>query len=190
MRINIHAEGFDLRPQLRAAVESRLLAALGAFAGRIQFVTVHLQARLGRHQPDTTSCEVAVTLRPSGEVRVRADGAQMQMSIDRAAQAIRAAVERELAEPLPPDLPPVTEDAGGPGALEIVLDGNWISHHTREMLERPDNYLRPIRIRALWQPSAVEDTTHRRKWRKNWSTRSLVVDADRPYRHVDQTPNH
>lgn len=159
MRINIEAVGFELRPQLRASVESRLLAAFGAFADRVQSVAARLEARVGRQQPDATGCEIVVTLRPSGELRVRADGARMQVAVDRAAQAARATVERELAEPSPPDAPPLTEDMGAAGALEIWLGGNWISHQTRAMLERPENYLRPVRIREYLRPPGVEDAT-------------------------------
>ena len=35
----------------------------------------------------------------------------------------------------------------GPDALELVLHDNLISQQQREWLERPENYLRPIRIR-------------------------------------------
>jgi ribosome-associated translation inhibitor RaiA len=158
MRINIRAEGFDRTPQLRAAVEARLSAALGSFGDRIQVVAVHLHARRGLYQPDATTCEIVATVHPSGEVRVRADDAQMRVSVDRAAQAIRVSIDRELAQPSPrPHSPAATEEVLASGALEIVLDNNRISHQTREMLERPEHHLRPVRIREYWRPAKAED---------------------------------
>lgn len=160
MRINIHAQGFDLTPQLRAFVEVRLLGALDQFRNRIEFVRAHLRTCVGRNVPDATYCEVVARLRPAGEVRVRTEYAEMQLSIARAAQAIRAAVEREVSEPsLVAGSTPATGDTTTDDAFEIVLDGNRISQHQREMLERPENYLRPVRIREYWRPPGVEEDT-------------------------------
>ena len=54
---------------------------------------------------------------------------------------------------------PLLRAAGTPrdGELEIFLDDNRISQHLREMLERPENYLRPIRIRESWRLRNVEE---------------------------------
>jgi hypothetical protein len=146
---------------MRSLVEARLLAALGQFRGQIEFVRVDLRTRVGRHEPDTAICEVTASLRPAGEVRAQAGDPQMQVSIERAARAIRAAVEREVAQRSPlPGPPSVTRVAGDPtaqGALEIVLDGNRISQQQREMFERPETYLRPVRIREYWRPPGEED---------------------------------
>jgi hypothetical protein len=146
---------------MRSFVETRLLPALGQFRGQIEFVRVDLRMRVGHHEPDTAICEVTASLRPAGQVRVKTGDPQMQVSIERAAQAIRAAVEREVAQRSSlPGSPPVTRVAGNPtaqGALEIVLDGNRISQHQREMLERPENYLRPVRIREYWRPPRAEE---------------------------------
>jgi ribosome-associated translation inhibitor RaiA len=161
MRINIHADGFDLTSRMRSLVETRLLPALGQFREQIEVVRVDLRTPVGRHEPDTAVCEVTASLRPEGEVRVRTGDPQMLVSIERAAQAIRAAVEREVAQRWSlPGSPPVTRVAGdstAQGALELVLDGNRISQHQREMLERPENYLRPIRIREYWRPPGAEE---------------------------------
>jgi hypothetical protein len=51
---------------------------------------------------------------------------------------------------------PSPVDAGS-STLEIVLKDNQISLHQRKMLERPENYLRPIRVREYWRPPGVED---------------------------------
>jgi ribosome-associated translation inhibitor RaiA len=163
MRINIHADGFDLSPRMRALVEARLRGALWQFRGQIELVRVHLHTRVGRHEPDTTSCEVTASLRPTGEVRVRIDEPEMQASVDRAAEAIRVAIERELrlrtslGESL--SVTRVTEGPSGNGALEIVLDGNSISQQQREMLERPEHYLRPVRVREYWRPPDTDEDT-------------------------------
>jgi ribosome-associated translation inhibitor RaiA len=161
MRININADGFDLTPRMRSLVAARLLAALGQFRRQIEFVRVDLRTRAGHHEPDTAICEVTASLRPAGEVRAETGNPQMQVSIERTAQAIRAAVEREVAQRSSlPGSTPVTRVAGDPtaqGAIEIVLDGNRISQHQREMLERPENYLRPVRIREYWRPPGAEE---------------------------------
>lgn len=63
------------------------------------------------------------------------------------------AQDLSLQEPNSPD----TVDDVGSDVLEIVLKDNWISQHQREMLERPENYLRPIRVREYWRPPIEEN---------------------------------
>ena len=164
MRIDIHVDGFELTFPQRVGVQSRLLKALRPFAGRIQFVDVHLQARVGRDRPGSYSCEIVVNLRPSGEVRVRTEEAEMEVSVDRAADKARAAVEHDVAQP-PPEWPVATGEGAG-GAIEIVLDDNHISQHQRELLRDLENYLRPVRFRQYWRPPEVEDERRRKKWRR------------------------
>jgi hypothetical protein len=53
--------------------------------------------------------------------------------------------------------PPVVGDRRGDAALELVLDEGRRSQHQREMLERPVNDLRPIRVRERWRPPVAED---------------------------------
>ena len=156
MRINVHSEGFQLTPQLRGVVVSRMVSALASFGAYIDMVVVRLQATRGQTQPETTICDIAVSLHPSGDVRARAEDAEMLIAIDRAAEDVRRAVEREVSRlrTVPGSPSPMGEDAS---ALEIVLDDNRISQHQREWLERPENYLRPIRVREYWRPPGVED---------------------------------
>jgi ribosome-associated translation inhibitor RaiA len=90
MRINIPADGFDLTSRMRSLVETRLLPALGQFRRQIEFVRVDLRTHVGRQEPDTAISEITASLRPAGEVRVQTGDPQMQVSIERAAQAIRA----------------------------------------------------------------------------------------------------
>jgi hypothetical protein len=80
----------------------------------------------------------------------------MSGAITRASADIRDAVEREVSRQ---QAAPAAHRAASVGAdvLEIVLDDNRISQLQREWLERPENYLRPIRIREYWRPSGVED---------------------------------
>lgn len=158
MRINVRSEDFRLTPQLRSAVVSRLLLALRPFGAHIQFVVVRLRTGTGHGQPDAPLCEIAVSLHRSGEVRAQAEDTQMAVAIDRAANDIRVAVEREVSRlqsvPGPPSR--VGENAGS-SALEIVPDDNRMAQDQREWLERPANYLRPVRVREYWRPPGVED---------------------------------
>jgi ribosome-associated translation inhibitor RaiA len=156
MRINVRSEGFQLTPQLRGVVVSRLLSAVGPFGAYIELVDVCLQASSGHAQLDTTICDIAVSLRPSGDVRARGEDAHMPVAIDRAAEHIRSAVEREVSRLQAAPGAPHAEGAG-PDTLELVLDDNKISQHQREWLERPANYLRPVRVREYWRPPRVED---------------------------------
>ena len=157
MRIKIYAEGFQLSSQLRALAEVRLLSALGPFRKHIELAVVHLGAGSDRTQSDTTSCDVVVTLLPSGEVRARAREGRMEGAIDRATERIGGAVEHAVSQTQAPSAAsPVVRHAIGHGAIELVLDGNRISQHDREMLERPENYLRPVIAREYWRPPGAE----------------------------------
>ena len=157
MRINIYAEGFQLTSQLRAFVEGRLLSALGLFRDRIQSAHVHVRATNDRTVRDITSCDVAVNLYPSGEVRARAQKPRMEESINQAVNEIRAMIENAVSQPQPASAPShVVKEAIRRGAFEVVLDSNRISQHQREMLERPENYLRPVMVREYWRPPGVE----------------------------------
>jgi ribosome-associated translation inhibitor RaiA len=154
MRINVRSEGFQLTPHVRGAVVSRLLSALGQFGPHIELVGVRLQARTGHTPPDTTVCGVAVSgLCPSGDVRARAEDAKMSVAIDRAAEDIRRAVEREVSrlQTVPGSPSPIGEDADS-----SALDENRISQLQRERLERPENDPRHVRVREYWRPPGVK----------------------------------
>jgi ribosome-associated translation inhibitor RaiA len=150
MTIDIYADGFQLTPRLRAFAESRLLAALRPFHEHIASAIMNLRVRTGRSQPGITGCDVVVALHPSGEhVGAGAREPRMQEAIDRAAERIREAVRHAVSRP-------VVGRPVGHGALDVVLDGNRISHQEREWLERPENEMRPVVVRELWRPSEVE----------------------------------
>ena len=74
--------------------------------------------------------------------------------------------------PQEPNSPDTVDDVGS-DVLEIVLKDNWISQHQREMLERPENYLRQIRVRE-----ELEACTRGRR-RKCYPAAILVGDVIR-----------
>ena len=80
----------------------------------------------------------------------------MPLAIEGAAEEVRGVVEREASRLQAVGRAPHAAEAG-PDTLELVLHDNWISEQQREWLERPENYLRPIRIREYWRPPGVED---------------------------------
>ena len=97
MRIDVSSEGFVLTPQLRGVVVSRVLSALGGFGAHIESVSVRLETTAtGRLQPAVASCDVSVSLRPTGDVHARADDVTVDPAIARAAAHIRSAVKREV----------------------------------------------------------------------------------------------
>lgn len=67
----------------------------GPFGVYIELVDVRLQASAGHTQPDTTSCDITAS-RPSGDVRARGEDAHMRAAIDRAAEHMRRAIERDV----------------------------------------------------------------------------------------------
>lgn len=113
-----------------------------------------LADRQRQTQPATTICDVAVSLRPSGEVRVRAREPTMPRAIDRAAEEIRRAVEREVARLQAAARESYVAEAA-PGSLELVLNDNQMSQQQRD--RRPENYMRPIHIRDCSRPPGVDD---------------------------------
>ena len=156
MRVNVHSERFELTPQLRHVVVSRLQSALGPFSAHIDSVAVRLQTSWADTRPDTTTCDIAVSLRPSGEVRTRAEDEKMEHAFRRASSDIRGAVEREVSRR---HAAPRTFHAADvrPDVLDLALRDNKISQQQRECLDRPENCLRPIRIREYWRPPGVEN---------------------------------
>ena len=145
----MQADGFDLTAQIRGFVETQVLAALGRFDASIALVEVHLGAVRGRATPDKTVCSVIVTLHPHGDVRSIASHEWMNVAITRAACDAGSQVDQELRRRRHAASPAVG-NRRHERPLELVLDGNRISQWQREMLERPENYLRPVVIRERW----------------------------------------
>lgn len=152
MRINLHASGFDLANLTRDFVQSKLLYRLGDFRGRIRSVDVNLSTVKGRSRPDAAACEIVVNIRPSGEVRRRAEHEWLHVAIDKATSAVSAEVEREMKEARPTLASPI-DDRLLDRALEPPFDDDRISHQHREMLEVPESCLRPVRVTERWRPT-------------------------------------
>ena len=158
MRINLHASGFDLANCTRDFVQSKLLYRLGEFRGRIGSVEVNLSTAKGRNRPDVAACEIVVNIHPSGEVRRRAEHEWLHVAIDQAASAVSAEVEREMRQARPTlASPPDIGDRLHDHALEPALDDDRISHQQREMLDRPESYLRPVRVPERWRPTPTAE---------------------------------
>lgn len=156
MRTTVRSEQIELTPQLRQVVISRLQSALGPFSRHIESVDVRLETKTPHTPRDTTACDVTVKLRPTGEVRARAEDAKMDSAIVRACSDLRCAVESEVSRL---HAAPRTFDAAdvSPDPLDLVLRDNKISLQQRKRLDRPENYLRPIRIREYWRPPGADD---------------------------------
>ena len=109
-------------------------------------------------QPDTTICEIAVSLQPYGDVRAGAEDAHLHAAIDRASESARRAVEREVSRSLrATGSHSAVGRRAGSGAVEIMLEDDRMSQLKREILERPENDLRSIRVREYWRPVDVQD---------------------------------
>jgi len=151
MRINVESVGFELTTQLRNVVVSRWLSALGSFATHVDTVDVRLRTPTDRNRPATTICDVAVSLRPSGEVSGRAEDVTMDGAIARAVSDIRSAVEREVfrLRTHPDARHAVGGRADAPG---IVSSDDRIAQPRRERLGPPENYIPPVCVREYWLP--------------------------------------
>ena len=155
MRINLHASGFDLANCTRDFVQSKLLYRLGEFRGRIGSVEVNLSTARGRSRPDMPACEIVVNIHPSGEVRRRAEHEWLHVAIDQAASVVSAEVEREMRHARPTFAsPPAIGDGLHDRPLELAsLDDDRIPHQQREMPDRPESDLRPVRVTERWRPT-------------------------------------
>jgi ribosomal subunit interface protein len=153
MRINVRGKGFDLTGLARAFVASRLLSALGRFAARVDSVVVHLVATKGRTETDAAACDIVVHLHPTGQVRSRTEDRHMRTAIDKAAAEIGKQVERQVLLPQhEAGLTPVVGTRPNDGPPQVALDADRISYGLREMLEPPEDYSRPLRVREHWRP--------------------------------------
>jgi ribosome-associated translation inhibitor RaiA len=94
MRIIVHASGFDLTNYTSGYAESRLRAALSPCRPQLVSVSVQLDPPARAHE--AARCEVVAHLTPSGQVRARAEHEWLHVAIDRAASAVRSAVEGEV----------------------------------------------------------------------------------------------
>lgn len=133
MRITVRSERNELTTQLRQLVVSRLQSALGPFSAHLESVDVRLETNTLHAHPGTTACDVVVKLRPTGEVRARAEDAKMNNAIARACSDLRGAVESEVSRL---HAAPRTFRAAdvSPDPLDLVLHDNKISLQQRKRL--------------------------------------------------------
>lgn len=96
MQVYIRARKIDGDEALRAHVERRLRFALSRFGERIARVTVRFDDANGTRAGVDKQCQIDVALRPSGKVRVEDIDADLHTVVDRAADRVARAVERDL----------------------------------------------------------------------------------------------
>jgi ribosome-associated translation inhibitor RaiA len=157
MRINLHASGFGLTNHTRDFVQSTLLYRCSQFRDRIGSVEVNLSDEQRSKPARRTACEIVVKIEPFGQIRRRAEHEWLHVAIDRAASAVGAEVERAMLQVRPTVSSPPAIRGRHDDGLEMLLDENRISHQQREMLERPENYLRSVRVRERWRPTPTEE---------------------------------
>jgi ribosome-associated translation inhibitor RaiA len=151
MLITFRTHKFDLEPSTARYVESRLLSAIGSFRGLIESVTVTLDATGSRSDPGGVVCEIDVRLRPSGGLRSGAEHSEMQVALDRALAHVRLQLDPHIARTSSTAVPAIDIAPSFGPAMDVMFDDDRLSHLQRELLERPDNVLRPVRVRERWR---------------------------------------
>jgi len=155
MRISVHAQGFELRPELRGFVESRLSSSLSRFRSRIRLVSVRLAIGIREGLCLPASCDAVATLRPSGDVLVRIEDVHMDVAIAKASERLRAAVEREASQGLPGPTSPRGTQA--PATVQIASAANTgMSRRHRERPERREHEVWRIPAGEYWKPPGVD----------------------------------
>jgi len=96
MQVDIRARKIEVDEALRAHVDRRLRFALGRFGERIAKVTVRFEDANGARCGVDQQCQIDVALRPSGNIVVEEIDADLHAVVDRAADRVARAVDREL----------------------------------------------------------------------------------------------
>jgi len=96
MQIDIRARKIEVDEALRAHVDRRLRFALGRFGDRIDRVTVRFEDANGTRGGVDKQCQIEVALRPSGNVIVGDIDEDLCTVVDRAAERVARAVDRDL----------------------------------------------------------------------------------------------
>ena len=96
MQVDIRARKIEVDEALRFHVDRRLRFALSRFGERIAKVTVRFEDANGARGGVDKQCQIAVALRPSGNVIVEDIDADLRAVVDRAADRAARAVDRDL----------------------------------------------------------------------------------------------
>ncbi|HET9316947.1 MAG TPA: HPF/RaiA family ribosome-associated protein [Vicinamibacteria bacterium] len=94
MEIAVHHAAARNAADLRAYLEYRMFAAVSRFSGSCARLDVHLSEREASKGPFV--CTVALEIKPSGRVRIRATGKRPYVAIERAAERLSRGVTRHL----------------------------------------------------------------------------------------------
>jgi len=150
MLITFRTNKFELEPATARHLESRLLSRLSEHGTRIESLTVSLDASTSRTESGEVVCEIDVRLLRSGGFRTRAEHSEMWVAVDRAVAHVRLELERDMASAPRTAVPATAVDRSRNRALDFVSADSRISHLRPELLERPENHLRPSRVREHW----------------------------------------
>ncbi len=96
MQVDIRARKIEVDEALRSHVDRRLRFALSRFGERIAKVTIRFGDANGARGGVDKQCQIAVALRPSGNVLVEDIDADLRAVVDRAAARAARAVDRDL----------------------------------------------------------------------------------------------
>lgn len=155
MRISVHARGFELRPELRRFVESRLSSSLSRFRSSIRLVSVRLAIGIREGLCLPASCGAVATLRPSGDVHVRIEDVHMDVAIAQASERLRAAVEREVSQGRPAPTSARGTQASATEQITVAANTGMFRRH-RERPERQAHEAWRIPAGEHWKPSGVD----------------------------------
>lgn len=96
MRFAIRGRHIQLTEATVGHVERRVRFGLSGFGPRIREAVVQLTDLNGPRGGLDKQCQITVTLSPSGKVRVKGTGTDLNSAIDRAADRVERSVTREL----------------------------------------------------------------------------------------------
>ncbi len=96
MQVDIRTGKIEVNEALRAHVDHRLRFALGRFGERIVKVKVRFEDANGARGGVDKQCQIAVALRPSGNVMVEDIDTDLHAVVDRAVDRAARAVDRDL----------------------------------------------------------------------------------------------
>jgi hypothetical protein len=96
MQLEIRSRGLELCAAWEDSIRRRLGLALGRFGSRVGRVTVHLAGTEARRGGADTRCRIVARLLPAGQVCVEVTDTDPKTALNRAAQRLGPAVDREF----------------------------------------------------------------------------------------------